>query len=227
MAQPEEIPRDDLIELPLFPLNLVLFPGMRQPLHIFEERYKAMIGDCVEREAPFGIVLIKDGREVGDPAEPFRVGTTARINQVQRLEDGRMNILTQGERRFRLVEVIQWVPHLVGLVQYLEDEPGEVSASLVEEVNREYATFLRHMSSLAGGWNSRVEVTDDPQRLASEAQVSLASSIEWPTDIRQQLLESTTVQQRLERVLPLLQRGNRVLQERVDENNPFRGSRLN
>ena len=227
MAQPEEIPRDDLIELPLFPLNLVLFPGMRQPLHIFEERYKAMIGDCVEQEAPFGIVLIKDGREVGDPAEPFQVGTTARINQVQRLEDGRMNILTQGERRFRLVEVIQWVPHLVGLVQYLEDEPGEVSASLVEEVNREYATFLRHMSSLAGGWNSRVEVTDDPQRLASEAQVSLASSIEWPTDIRQQLLESTTVQQRLERVLPLLQRGNRVLQERVDENNPFRGSRLN
>ena len=227
MAQPEEIPRDDLIELPLFPLNLVLFPGMRQPLHIFEERYKAMIGDCVEREAPFGIVLIKDGREVGDPAEPFQVGTTARINQVQRLEDGRMNILTQGERRFRLVEVIQWVPHLVGLVQYLDDEPGEISASLVEEVNREYATFLRHMSSLAGGWNSRVEVTDDPQRLASEAQVSLASSIEWPTDIRQQLLESTTVQQRLERVLPLLQRGNRVLQERVDENNPFRGSRLN
>ena len=132
-----------------------------------------------------------------------------------------MNILTQGERRFRLVEVIQWVPHLVGLVQYLDDEPGEISASLVEEVNREYATFLRHMSSLAGGWNSRVEVTDDPQRLASEAQVSLASSIEWPTDIRQQLLESTTVQQRLERVLPLLQRGNRVLQERVDENNPL------
>ena len=227
MAQPEEIPRDDLVELPLFPLNLVLFPGMVQPLHIFEERYKAMIGDCVEREAPFGIALIREGQEVGDPAEPFRVGTTARITQVQRLDDGRMNILTRGERRFRLVEVIQWVPHLVGLVQYLDDQPSEVSESLVEEISGEYATFQRHVSALSGGWNSQVDVPNDPELLASEAQANVASTIQWPTDSRQQLLESSTVQERLERLLPLLQRGNRALQERVDENNPFRGNRLN
>ena len=227
MAQPEEIPRDDLVELPLFPLNLVLFPGMVQPLHIFEERYKAMIGDCVEREAPFGIALIREGQEVGDPAEPFRVGTTARITQVQRLDDGRMNILTRGERRFRLVEVIQWVPHLVGLVQYLDDQPSEVSESLVEEISGEYATFQRHVSALSGAWNSQVDVPNDPELLASEAQANVASTIQWPTDIRQQLLESSTVQERLERLLPLLQRGNRALQERVDENNPFRGNRLN
>ena len=72
MTQPDQIPEDDLAQLSLFPLNLVLFPGMPLPLHIFEERYKAMIGDCVEREQPFGIVLIKEGQEVGDPAEPAR-----------------------------------------------------------------------------------------------------------------------------------------------------------
>ena len=227
MAQPEEIPRDDLVELPLFPLNLVLFPGMVQPLHIFEERYKAMIGDCIDRESPFGIALIREGQEVGDPAEPFQVGTTARITQVQRMDDGRMNILTRGERRFRVVQVIQWAPHVVGLVQYLADQPSEVSESLVEEISGEYATFLRHMSALSGGWNNRVETPTDPERLATEAQANVASTIEWPTDIRQQLLESSTVQQRLERLLPLLQRGNRALQERVDENNPFRGNRLN
>ena len=77
MNQPE-----DLLQLSLFPLNVVLFPGMPMPLHIFEERYKAMIGECVDREEPFGIILIKEGQEVGEPAEPVKVGTTARIVQV-------------------------------------------------------------------------------------------------------------------------------------------------
>ena len=90
MASQEPVAPDDLIELPLFPLNVVLFPGMSLPLHIFEERYKAMIGACSEHDTPFGVLLIKEGQEVGDPAEPFQVGTTARITEVQQLEDGRM-----------------------------------------------------------------------------------------------------------------------------------------
>lgn len=227
MAQRDEIPRDDLTELPLFPLNLVLFPGMKLPLHIFEERYKAMIGDCVKREAPFGVVLIKEGVEVGEPAEPFRVGTTARITQSQRQDDGRMNIMTEGERRFELVEIIQWTPHLVGLVQYLEDRPSEVTESMLKELTEEYTILQRHLSALAGGWSSRVEVTDDPALLSQQAVSSLASTIELPTDIRQQLLETNTAQERMERVLPLLKRGNELLQERVEKNNPFRGARLN
>ena len=75
----QRVPRDDLSELALFPLNLVLFPGMRLPLHIFEERYKAMIGACIEAEEPFGVLLIKEGQESGEPVEPVQVGTTARI----------------------------------------------------------------------------------------------------------------------------------------------------
>ena len=227
MEERSQIPRDDLSELPLFPLNLVLFPGMRLPLHIFEERYKAMIGDCLEREAPFGILLIKEGQEVGEPAEPVRVGTTARIARVQHLEEGRMNILTRGERRFELVEVIHSVPHMVGLVKYLEDEIGDISSSVITEIKAEYTNFLRHLATLAGGWNSRVEVTQDPTELASEVVANLAASVEVPAAVRQELLETPTLGERLDRLLPLLKRGNELMQQKVEEKNPFRGHRLN
>jgi Lon protease-like protein len=228
MEPHQSIPRDDLTELPLFPLNnVVLFPGMRLPLHIFEERYKAMIGECVERDAPFGVILIKEGQEVGEPAEPFRVGTTARIVQVNRLQEGRLNIMTRGERRFQVVEITQQVPHLVGLVRYLEDEAGDVPEELVSEVTSEYRTFLTHQATIAGGWNSRLEVTHDPVQLFSQAISSIASSIELPRDLRQQLLELSTTQERLEKLLPLLKRGNELMLEQVAKSNPFQGPRLN
>src|SRR5579864_9042638 len=89
--------------LPLFPLEqVVLFPGMSLPLRIFEERYKVMIGACQVTDQLFGVVLIKTGSEVGEPAEPERIGCTARMMRVDRLPDGRMHILTIGEQRFEL-----------------------------------------------------------------------------------------------------------------------------
>ena len=227
MAQPNYIPPDDLTELPLFPLNLVLFPGMRLPLHIFEERYKAMIGDCIEREAPFGVVLIREGPEVGGPAEPFRVGTTARITQVHRLEEGRLNLLAQGERRFDLVEIVQETPHMVGLVNFREEAVGEAAPSLLAQVGEEYAAFLRHLGSLAGGWNAPVHTPEDPLTLSFEAVATLTGSIELPQSMRQELLEIDTAGERLTRLLPLLQRSNELIVEQVEKNNPYRGPRLN
>ena len=224
---PRQIPRDDLTELPLFPLNLVLFPGMRLPLHIFEERYKAMIGDCIDREAPFGVALIRDGPEVGGPAEPFRIGTTARIAQVQRLEEGRLNLLAQGERRFELVEIIQQTPHLVGLVRFVREAVGEAAPALVAAVGAEYGFFLRHLSTLAGGWNAPVQVPEDPLTLSFEAVSTLTGSIELPQSMRQELLEIDTAGERLEKLLPLLKRSNELIQEQVQKNNPYRGPRLN
>src|SRR5215510_2241307 len=90
--------------LPLFPLEqVVLFPGMPLPLRIFEERYKVMIGACQVTDQLFGVVLIRSGKEVGAPAEPERVGCTARMHRVERMPDGQMFILTMGEQRFRLI----------------------------------------------------------------------------------------------------------------------------
>jgi len=228
MEPSQNIPGDDLIELPLFPLNnVVLFPGMTLPLHIFEERYKAMIGACSEHDAPFGVLLIKEGQEVGDPAHPFQIGTTARITEVQQLEDGRMNITTVGERRFEVVEIIQQVPHLVGIIQYLEEKATEVSNVLVEEVRKEFSQFLRHQATIAGGWNSQIDVTASPTQLFSDVISSLSANVELPGELRQKMLESPTNQQRLEQLLPVLSRGNQIMREHVEKNNPFRGHRLN
>ena len=137
MAQPQQESPDGLVQLPLFPLNLVLFPGMDLPLHIFEERYKNMIGDCLNQNVPFGVVLIKEGTEVGDPAAPERIGTSARILRSELLDQGRMNIMTKGERRFEIEEIIQRAPHVVGRVRFLVELEGEGCADLVPQINDE------------------------------------------------------------------------------------------
>lgn len=227
MSLPHQIPPDDLTELPLFPLNLVLFPGMRLPLHIFEERYKAMIGDCIERDAPFGVVLIKEGPEVGGPAEPHRIGTSARISQVQHLEEGRMNLLALGERRFDLAEIVQETPHMVGLVAFKSEALGDVPAGLAGDVGTHYEQFLKHIGTLSGSWNAPVQVPEDPLELSFEAASTLTGSVELPQGIRQDILEVETAADRLARLLPLLQRANELIREQLAKNNPYRGPSLN
>ncbi len=209
--------------LPLFPLQAVLLPEEILPLHIFEERYKDMIGDCVDRKEPFGIVLIKEGLEVGDPAVPFQIGTTADIVNVEHLTEGRMNIMTRGHQRFETAEVVQRSPHVVGQIRYLEELAGEVSAELAAEATNQYSDFIRNLSALAGGWTAHAEVPKDPIGLS----YGIASNLDLPTSTRQELLELPNAQARLEILLPLLKLGNEALQEEVVKRNPFQGPRLN
>lgn len=223
MVQPEQPSGHETFTLSLFPLNTVLFPGMPLPLHIFEERYKAMINQCQEAEEPFGIVLIKDGLEVGEPAEPFQVGTTARIMQLERLEEGRMNILTQGERRFTTTEIIQRTPHVVGRVVYLDEEPGEDLAGVVEEISEKFRTFLRNVTALSGGWTAQASVPQDPVQLA----YGVAGNLNLPQRERQSLLELPTAKARLDQLVPLLDDGNERLLEEVTKRSPYKGARLN
>ena len=102
----------------LFPLNTVLFPGMPISLHIFEPRYKLMVEECLQSSQPFGVVLIRDGVEaLGPLAEPHIVGCTAQITQIERLEDGRMNIIAIGVDRFQIRSLSHDKPYLVGIVE--------------------------------------------------------------------------------------------------------------
>jgi Lon protease-like protein len=116
-----------MFEIPLFPLNTVLFPGMPLPLHIFEQRYKDMIRFCLDNKQAFGVVLIREGSEANGPlAEPYRIGCTARILEVQPLEEGRMNLITLGESRIRIHSLIFEQSYLVGkadLFPLEEDDP--------------------------------------------------------------------------------------------------------
>src|SRR5713101_4286452 len=133
------------MELPLFPLNTVLFPHATLPLHIFEERYKQMIGQCLEERAPFGVLLIRSGSEAGGNAEPFEVGTTAHIGRVQHLDDGKLNLICQGGHRFRTTKTIESQPFLLAEVEPLDTtaDPGEKTADLAGDAGALFAENVR------------------------------------------------------------------------------------
>ena len=214
---------DELIEIPLFPLNLVLFPGMPLPLHIFEERYKAMIGDCMRYNTPFGVSLIRSGQEVGSPADPQRMGTTTRVLRSQMLEEGRLNIMTKGERRFEVIEITQQEPHVAALVRLLDEPVGEGFSGVSSEITEEFTKLMRSLISLSGGYTSQVDVPEDPVVLS----YMIAANLEAPIPVRQELLEAPTAADRLTRLVPLLKRRNHALQEELQRQNPFKGPRLN
>src|SRR5262249_28183472 len=140
--------------LPLFPLEqVVLFPGMALPLRIFEERYKVMIGACQVTDRLFGVLLIRSGREVGEPAVPERVGCTARIMRLDRLPDGQMNILTVGEQRFRLLGPPRTMPegYLEGDVRTLaEAHTPDIAEDLLRGVSEEFEKYQKALRALTG-----------------------------------------------------------------------------
>ena len=139
---------DDLRELPLFPLNTVLFPSLPLPLHIFEERYRLMIGSCIVTDNLFGVCLIKEGVEVGGPAEPFEIGTVAKISEVQREQDGRMNLMTFGTQRFKLLEITQREPYLIGRVQLLPTSGAAGAEGVVVPLASDSARAAQHVDDL-------------------------------------------------------------------------------
>jgi Lon protease-like protein len=135
------------MELPLFPLHTVLCPGIALPLHIFEERYRILVGQCLELEEPFGVVLIARGNEVGPVPEVASVGTTAMIRQAARYPDGRYDIVTVGEKRFRIDRVdTTCAPYAVADVSLVDEPFGgspEQASEAAEVVGRRFLAYLR------------------------------------------------------------------------------------
>jgi Lon protease-like protein len=198
--------------LPLFPLDqVVLYPGMSLPLRIFEERYKVMIGACQVTDQLFGVLLIRSGSEVGAPAEPERIGCTARMLRVDRLPDGQMLILTIGEQRFRLVGPARVMPdgYLVGDVRMLPDEPSSpIPAELLSSVTEEFGRYQAGMLARSDRNNDPVsppELSLDPLRLSYQ----VASTLHVHPRERQHLLELNDVASRLQEELSMLRRENR------------------
>jgi Lon protease-like protein len=207
----------------MFPLNVVLLPGMQMPLRIFEERYKLMIGECLEAGEPFGVVMIREGMEVGGPARPYRTGTTARITKVEHLEEGRMNLATVGERRFRMVDTLHEVPYLKGRVQFLPEEMGDIGEEVLEKAGELFAEYLRSLSGLQGGWSRQAAVPGDAGRLS----YSIAEYLEIPSRAKQRLLELSFIGERLQYEIPMLEGANRLIKEELVKRSPYKGARLN
>jgi Lon protease-like protein len=142
------------MELPLFPLHTVLCPGIVMPLHVFEERYRALTRHCLETGGPFGIVLIRQGREVGSPMVSLApVGGLAEIREAGRYADGRYDLLVAGTGRFALESVhLRTAPYLVGEVTVLDDEVGDEARAerLSAGAIRRFVRYLELLRARAG-----------------------------------------------------------------------------
>lgn len=192
-------------ETPLFPLNVVLFPGGILPLHIFEQRYKLMIQLCVENQSPFGVVLIKDGEEVGGHAEPHRVGTAVQIVEIDRLEDGRMNLITSGQYRFEIIEIQRDHSYLVAKVRVpslIEIENHENLESITAEAEELYQNYESLLEQLLILWKTPETIPSVPRHLAYQ----IGMRLKIPLEEKQQLLEMFPVDQLLKREIVVLKR---------------------
>jgi Lon protease-like protein len=179
-------------DIPLFPLNVVLMPGAPLPLHIFEERYKQMIGECLENDSEFGMVL-------SDESGTREVGCTARIVElVQQFDDGRMVILVEGSQRFRLNNILSdREPYYIGEIEYIADEEPQED---VTELAEECVLLLERVVEAATEGEVDIEV-EPPYRNLSFA---IAGRIEFEAEVRQQILELPTERERLEKLRVLL-----------------------
>ena len=158
----------DTIEISLFPLNTVLFPGQVLPLHIFEDRYRLMIRQCLAEENPFGVVLIRRGQEVGETAEPHMVGTIARIRESSHLPDGTMNIVSVGLERFRIRRLIHDQPYLRGEVEtfpLIESADAEAVEALAHRVRQLVVRYIELIAEAAGLHIKVDTVPDTPQQV--------------------------------------------------------------
>lgn len=176
--------------LSLFPLDVVLFPGMPFPLHIFEPRYKEMISDCLTRNELFGVVRIKEEGVAS-------VGCTAEILSVaKKYEDGRMDILTQGRRRFEILEVDQERSYLRVEIIYLEDEPGLPTAAEIERATNLHGEIMK----LAGAEPESTSAVD-PEYISFH----LASTLPLDLDFKQSLLAMKSEPERIQAVITYLE----------------------
>ncbi len=160
------------MELPLFPLNTVLCPGIALPLHIFEERYRAMVRQCLDTNSPFGVVLIRHGRETGAGSISFTgIGTIAEIRDAGSYTDGRYDLLVVGTRRFEIRHVLSGKqPYLVAEVDVLEEPVGDEALAhrLAMTATRKFVTYLELLQPRSGETADEIDVrveveTDDEE----------------------------------------------------------------
>lgn len=205
-----------MVELPLFPLDTVLFPGMPIQLHIFEPRYILMLNTCIEKGGHFGVSLIRKGVEAGgELAEPYRVGCSARILHVQPLEAGQMNIIAVGQERFRIHSLHFDLPYLVGMVEVeLVENPR--SLQLLRAMRRFRPAVMRYLALLQAAEPETVDI--DGLELPEEPLASLymtAALLQIPVVEKQPLLEITHSAELLARVGRLLRREIALLERIV------------
>jgi len=202
-------------ELPIFPLALVLFPGVPLPLHIFEPRYRQMLNDVRAGNNLFGVSYFDASTSEKDMPPVGHVGCVAEITETQPMPDGRANILTVGIIRYRIEEYVERDdPYLLARVNYFEDD--EEDQNLLSESARGVAeTFTRIARAVRTINDERANLPDisdtEPQRLS----FLVAAAMEVDTDVKQDLLELRSTAERLQRLRLMLERAVSNYEERA------------
>jgi len=176
-----------LSDFPLFPLGIVALPGEVIPLHIFEERYKTMMSECLEAEAEFGIVWLSDDglREIG---------CACQIEQVlERMDDGRMNLLARGTRPFRVLERQGHLAYPAGVVEFVEDRDDELDPVLLKTARDVYAELVKRATDREPG----------REELADMSAYAMAATVDFGLDAKQGLLDLRSENARLRLVTRL------------------------
>jgi len=207
----------DSTHISLFPLSVVLFPGMMLPLHIFEERYKAMIKECLAGDQIFGVVLAKT-RQAQTPNvidlyvdDLYDVGTTARITAVEHLDDGRMNLITVGQERFTIKNITaSQDDFLVGQVDPYpmpENEDPIIIAGMVKKLRPMVEEYINHLADASGEDLSNATLPTDPVALAYLA----GTAVQGPLTDKQELLATEKLSALIARTVSVLDKENQIL----------------
>jgi uncharacterized protein len=200
--------------LPLFPLGSVLYPGLVLPLHIFEDRYRQLVADLLDGPEPrqIGVIAIEHGRETGvdGVSALYQTGCTAVIRRVEKHDDGRFDLVTVGDTRFRLLSLGEQAPYFSGDVELLPDELGDEdeAAAMVPAVQRAFRDYLQVLSDKGGARVSIPELPDEPALLS----YLVAAAVVVDVPVKQQLLEEPDAHRRLITERTLLVRERRLLE---------------
>ncbi len=201
-------------DFPLFPLGIVALPSEVVPLHIFEDRYKTMVGECLESDREFGIVWLSD-----DGLRP--VGCACEITEVlERADDGRMNILSRGTRPFRIVERQEALAYPAGEIEFLSDKDEDLNLEVLDEAHETYAVLVERAT----------DRRPEPGELAPMGAYDMAATVDFGLDAKQGLLDLRSENARLRLIVRLFRAAAKRLdfaeraQERARSNGKVRFS---
>jgi hypothetical protein len=182
------------------------------PLQVFEDRYKLLLRHCLDRDSMFGVVLIKSGSEVGEPAIPYTTGTVAHIVQVNKAGGDRFFVSVTGLQRFHIRNITQYRPFLGAQVELLEEESDQpVPQEKMDAVSEAATRYVLLTMGVSGGWVRQVRLPSDPAGLTNH----IAGMLQVSVQDKQALLEEPSTTTRLETELEMLDREVAVLKRRV------------
>jgi ATP-dependent Lon protease len=191
-------------ELPLFPLPVVLFPGVPLPLHIFEPRYRQLLSDIRATNNLFGVAYFDPANTTNEMPQAGHIGCVAEVTELQSLPDGRSNILTLGVIRFRIESYVETGdPYLVAKVSYFEDDDEDAAtlAGPTQEVAETFTRIAQAVRAINDERSSLPDITNtEPQKLS----FLVAAAMELDADVKQELLELRSTFERLERLRVML-----------------------